>query len=116
MKKKLLVIEEDPDIRDLVSFILSDAGYEVIVANAEIDQLQNYHPDLIILDERLKNNEDHLLCKKLKDFPGVKRIPIIVFSTESKIEKLAKICDAKDYLSKPFDIEDLLLKVKQVFS
>lgn len=116
MKKKLLIIEEDPDIREIVSFVLIKAGYSVVATSPDNTQLEKHRPDLIILDDRLKHDTRNLLCKKLKALPEIKEIPVILFSTDMQIEKLAEICEADDYLSKPFDLEDLLLKVGHFFS
>lgn len=117
MKKKVLIIENDNDIRDIITYILKDKGYEVISANARpSSQLHTYKADLILLDEWLNEREGHLLCTELKEMHETQHVPVIILSTASNIEDIAENCKAEGYVSKPFDLDELLDEVERCFS
>lgn len=117
-KKKLLIIEDDADILELLSYIFQDEGYNVILSEtgAEADQLSTIKPDLILLDLRLSSsgNEGAVICTRLKSQLATRHIPIILVSAETNIKEICEVCGADDYLSKPFDIYRLTNKVKEL--
>ena len=105
MKKKVVVVERDSDIRQLISYLLEDAGYLVVNSVSENDlvsSIKKVKPDAIILDV-LNPHLDAELCKAIKASEDVKHIPLIVLSTHSKIDVMKEIC-ADDVIPKPFDI------------
>jgi DNA-binding response OmpR family regulator len=113
MKKKVLIIENDQDIRHIVEFILHDHGFETM-SIAEPDDLSEiipFAPDVILLDEFINSKPGHRLCRKIKQVSGLAKIPVIILSTSNDIELIATECDANDYIRKPFDIEDMVEKV-----
>lgn len=117
VKKKVLIIENDSDIRNIVSYILTEEGYEVIPANPRPSNLlHTYKADLILLDEWVNEKEGHLLCTELKEMHETRHIPVIIFSTNSNIKAIAAKCKAEGYLSKPFDIDALVEEVERCFS
>ncbi len=117
MRKRILVIENDNDIRDLISYILEDKGYEVIVSNPRpSNQLHNHKADLILLDEWLNEREGHLLCTELKEMHETMQIPVIILSTAKNIRAIAENCKAEGYINKPFDLDELLEEVERCFS
>lgn len=117
LKKKVLIIENDRDIRDIITYVLEDKGYEVIAVEPRpVNRLFTYKPDLILLDEWLNEREGYLLCTELKDMHETKDVPIILLSTANNIEEIATICRAEGYVSKPFDLNELLEEVQRCFS
>ena len=117
MKKKVLIIENDSDIRDIISYILEDKGYEVIAVEPRpVDRLHTFKPDLILLDEWLNEREGHLLCTELKDLHETKHVPVIILSTANNIEEIANNCKAEGFVNKPFDLDELLEEVQRCFS
>ena len=112
MKKRILVVENDKHILELISIILQDAGYEVSLyldENKIFEHITQFQPDAIILDilqPTLKGTE---LCRQLKEADGTTHIPIIALSTHPQILKVKEIC-ADEVIEKPFDI-DLLLEI-----
>ena len=84
MKKKILIIEEDLNIQEIISYVLTNAGYSVTVLSPNNTQLEKNRPDLIILDDRLQNDTRNLLCTKLNALPEIKGIPVILTSTDIK--------------------------------
>ncbi|WP_069658260.1 response regulator transcription factor [Arcticibacter eurypsychrophilus] len=114
MKKKILVVENDKDIRDILTVILTEEGYEILTyKSTEIisEHIISYKPDAILLDIIRPTDEGTELCKQIKAAETTKHIPVIVMSTYSKAEVLEEIC-ADKVIAKPFDI-DVLVNVIQ---
>ena len=107
--KKVLVIEDDAGITDLLEVILEGVGYEVIASTKPLplDKLTKISPDLILLDHYIEDGLGIDYCKKLKATPRTQHIPVIIVSAIRKIDQLAKDACADGYLEKPFDIGEL---------
>jgi DNA-binding response OmpR family regulator len=114
MHKKIIVIEDDTDILDLLQYILEDEGYQVLpsLQSESLSTIIEQKPCLVLLDDRLPGEYGHVLCSKIKADPQTTAIPVILVSATHNLEKLAKDCKADDYLPKPFDLKDLLKLVK----
>ena len=119
MAKKILVIEDDKDIRDTIVYVLEDQGYEVISSeNAKIlKSLDEHNPDMILLDNWLtewkSDANGQQLSKQLKSDPATSHIPVIIISAVSDVKEIAEAGMADDYLRKPFGVEELIDIVKQ---
>jgi len=119
MAKKILVIEDDKDIRDTIVYVLEDQGYEVISSeNAKIlKSLDEHNPDMILLDNWLtewkSDANGQQLSKQLKSDPATSHIPVIIISAVSDVKQIAEAGMADDYLRKPFGVEELIDIVKQ---
>jgi CheY-like chemotaxis protein len=119
MAKKILVVDDEPDILEVATVRLKHLGYEIIPAvDAEeaLTILQKDAPDLILLDLLLPKMQGDDLCKKLKSDDKYKKIPIVLF-TASVIrpnlpEKIKEI-GADDCIMKPFEPEELIGKIKK---
>ena len=117
--KKVLVIEDDRDIRDTVTIALQEEGFEVIASeNARIlKSLGQHKPDLIMLDNWLtewkSDANGQQLSKELKTDPKTSHIPVIIVSAVSNIAEIAEAGLADGYLKKPFDLVDLVGIVKK---
>jgi len=116
MNKKILIIENDRDIREIVDIVLTDQGYEVAdCAHQSVTELQQYTADVIILDEWvLGKKAGHMLCQELKAIDALMHVPVIILSTAHNIEEIACACKADGFVRKPFDIEHLLTEVARV--
>ena len=96
MAKKILVIEDDKDIRDTIVYVLEDQGYEVISSeNAKIlKSLDGHNPDMILLDNWLtewkSDANGQQLSKELKSNLATSHIPIIIISAVSNIKEIAE--------------------------
>jgi two-component system, OmpR family, phosphate regulon response regulator PhoB len=114
MHKKIIVIEDNNDILDLMQYILEDEGYLVLpLGQAEpLNTLKEQRPDLVLLDDRLPGEYGHVLCAKLKANPETQEIPVILVSAARNLEQIAYECKADDFLPKPFDLKDLIAMVK----
>jgi len=116
MRKKVLVVEDEPDILRVVSYRLEKSGYEVITAvngDEALEMAKKENPDLIFLDLRLPVTDGYEVCRELKSDEIFRSIPIILLTASSNraISEEARDLKADDWLVKPFDPEDLLEKV-----
>ncbi len=118
-KKKILVIEDEEHVRTLLSRILEKDGYEVRVAKDGLDGLRTlevFRPDLILADVMMPNLDGLTFTKALKNRRETRVIPVIFVTAKS--DPLSMIeginVGAKFYITKPFQIEDVLAKVRKV--
>ncbi|UOE47414.1 response regulator transcription factor [Mucilaginibacter sp. SMC90] len=112
--KKILVVDDDADIRNVINFILTSEGYQVkeLADGHDVDfTIADSRPDVILLDVMLGDMDGRDICRMLKEAPATKEIPIIIVSATHASIDHEKGCHADDYLPKPFDIDILLQKV-----
>ena len=115
--KKILIVDDEPDILKAVTFRVKKMEYEVVTATngqEALDLIQKEEPDLILLDIELPVMNGYEVCQRVKTNEKLKHIPIIFLtaSSASKIAEKVKEFNADDYLIKPFDSEELLKKIK----
>jgi DNA-binding response OmpR family regulator len=115
MQKKILIADDDPDIGDMLQLMLEDAGYdvEIQVNGHAVQHLQEPFPDLLFLDIRLSGTDGRTICRHLKSQEATHSIPIIFLSANKDTGKMARDAGADDFLSKPFDMKDLLALVEK---
>jgi DNA-binding response OmpR family regulator len=115
-QKKVLVVDDDKDIRELMHLILEMEGYAVTEldnGHDVFDAIQVLRPDVVLLDVMLGDTDGRDICKLLKSDPGMKDIPIIIVSASHGQHTMhEKQCGANDYLAKPFDMNDLIDHVR----
>lgn len=116
MKKKVLIIENDHDIRHIVEFILSEEGFHTmsIPEPDTLAEILPFKPDLILIDEFINSRPGHRLCLRIKHEPLLAHLPVIILSTANDIELIVAECKANDYIRKPFDVEEMVDKVLRV--
>lgn len=109
MGLKLLVVEDDEGIREMLNTVLSYEGYEVVMAKdgSILDDLDTIRPDIIFLDEWLCSEKGSDLCRKLKADPRTSSIPVILLSALMSVEQFSVQAGADGFIRKPFDLEDL---------
>lgn len=118
---RILVAEDENDIRDLIAFTLGFAGYDVITAKdgAEAVELaEQKKPDLILLDVRMPRLTGYEACKLLKASPATQNIPVVFLSAkgqEAEINQGFQV-GASDYLLKPFAPDDLTRRVAELLA
>ena len=117
MSHRILIIDDDPEIMDWLSFDLKLSGFYIDSANDGLNGLQkaqqnNY--DLIILDVMMPKMNGFEVCKNLRTSARTKDIPIILLTAKGTIEDKAMGFNsgADDYLVKPFDIQELLMRMR----
>lgn len=114
MKKKILVVEKDESVLEIINLLLIEEGYDVKLSKTEtgvLQQILEYQPDAILLDIIYPSAEGTELCRMIKETNTTKHIPVIVLSTYKKIEPVKEIC-ADEVINKPFDISILLETIK----
>ena len=112
--KKILVVDDEPSLRDLVELVLKREKYEVATAvdgKTALKLAESFNPDLILLDIMLPDMSGHEVCKQLN---SIKRIPtIMVTARHETIDKVLGLeLGADDYVTKPFEIMELLARIK----
>jgi DNA-binding response OmpR family regulator len=112
--KKLLVVEDDPDILQFLQLVLEDEGYDVRVCTKgqDLEQLHKGElPDLILLDIFLSGRDGREIVRELKSQAETRHIPVIMSSAHPKAGPTARAAGADDFLAKPFNIDELLAMV-----
>lgn len=115
MKKKILVLERNRDILDLIDLILTEEGYklDLISDDKEIfDRIRIFEPDAILLDIIRPTAEGTAICEAIKAAEDTAHIPVIVLSTHPKAQVVKEIC-ADEVVNKPFDISFLVSVIEQ---
>jgi CheY-like chemotaxis protein len=109
-KSKIFIADDDQGILDSTRLILEYEGYQVVTStNGEtISQIKLQRPDLILLDIWLSGVNGGDIAKELKSDTLTKTIPLIMFSANRDIQKIAENVNAEGYLVKPFDLPELL--------
>jgi CheY-like chemotaxis protein len=118
MAKKILFVDDEPDLLTVATFRLKKSGYEVSTAvngQEALDFVAQNPPDLILLDLRLPLVSGYEVCQRIKADEKLKKIPVILFTASATrdLSEKAKELGADDYLIKPFEAEVLLEKVKK---
>ncbi len=117
LKKKILIIEDSADIQETLSEILEAQGYSVeLASNGKdgMDRLINREPpELILLDLRMPVMGGEEFRKLQLQIPYLSRIPVIVMSADSCVNRRANVLKTERILKKPFHIEDLMNLMKE---
>lgn len=119
-RKRILVVDDDPDIVGLLREQLAWEGYQIDVAYdglAAIDRAVAFQPDLVLLDIMMPKVDGWVVCHSLKHHPDTRHIKIIIISVLNKIQERLRGMDihqADFYLCKPFDLEDLSRAVEKL--
>ena len=118
---KILIAEDERDIRDLITFTLRFAGYEVVAANngeEAIALAKEEIPDLILLDVRMPRMTGYEACALIKADPRLQDIPVIFLSAKGQEAEIQAglQAGASEYLLKPFAPDQLTARIKAVLS
>ena len=116
---KILIADDERDIRDLVAFALRFAGYEVIAtSNGEevLQAAQANPPDLILLDVRMPRISGYEACRRLKEQPQTAAIPVVFLSAKGQEAEVnaGMQLGAVEYIVKPFSPDNLLQRVRAI--
>jgi len=118
---KIVIAEDEPDIRDLITFTLRFAGYEVIAgSNGEegYELTKQEKPDLVMMDVRMPKLTGYEACKRIKADPELAHIPVIFLSAKGQESEIASGLDAgaEEYLLKPFAPDQLTEQIRSVLA
>lgn len=116
---KILVAEDERDIRDLIEFTLKFAGHEVVTAsNGEmaVQMAPEVMPDIILLDIRMPKMTGYQACRALKGIEAVSTIPVVFLSAHGQDAEIDAGFDAGafEYIVKPFAPDELINRVKEI--
>lgn len=118
-RKKILIVDDEPDLVHMISNRLKASGYEVLSAldgQAGLALAKATRPDLIILDLMLPRMDGYKVCSYIKKDSRYSKIPILLFSAKAQEEdiKMGAEAGADAYIVKPFDAQALLDKIKEL--
>jgi DNA-binding response OmpR family regulator len=118
---KILIAEDEPDIRELVAFTLRFAGHEVVAgANGEeaVQLAAQEMPDLILMDVRMPRMTGYDACRVMKASPSLKDIPVVFLSAKGQDSEIQTGLEAgaEEYLLKPFAPDQLTERVKAILA
>ncbi|MGY3211504.1 response regulator [Mucilaginibacter sp. HD30] len=116
MNKRILILDDNRDILDIVTEALSYAQFEVMdisLGSKLFDAVRDFKPDLILLDHRLSDAKGSDLCRQLKAMPQYSHIPVIIFSAYINPGD-ASVANCDGYLYKPFDLDELFNTVRRM--
>jgi DNA-binding response OmpR family regulator len=118
-EKRILIVDDEPDLLETIQVTLETAGYECLVAYdgfRGLDRARNEKPDLIVVDVMLPGLNGYKICRLLKFDEQYKRIPIIMLTAEAqeKDRLIAEETGADYYMTKPFAPDKLIAKVAEL--
>ncbi len=116
--RKALVVEDDAGIREIIMMVLEMEGYAVTGldnGHQVIATAQQEMPDIVLLDVLLGDTDGRDICRALKNLPATESIPVLIVSaTHGFSDPATSSCGANDYLGKPFDVSELVARVKRL--
>ena len=118
---KILVAEDERDIRELISFTLRFAGFEIETAMngvQAVEKAAQIKPDLILLDVRMPKMTGYEACRVLRKMPEMRKIPIVFLSAKGQESEINEGLDtgATEYILKPFAPDELIQQVKRILA
>ncbi|MCM4159398.1 response regulator [Antarcticibacterium flavum] len=111
--KEIFIVEDDDGIRELLEFLLMSNDYAVQTfptARAFENRQPDKKPDLFLLDIMLPDGNGLDICKQLKDASSTRNIPVVLMSAHAHISSLE---GANDFIAKPFDVDDLVVRIER---
>ncbi|MEF2146568.1 MAG: response regulator transcription factor [Desulfovibrionaceae bacterium] len=117
--KKILVVEDHPDTRELLEYNLAASGFEVRSASdghQGLEQAAVFQPDLVLLDLMLPGMDGLEVCRKMKKAPSSSSVPVIMLTAKGEeVDRIVGLeLGADDYVVKPFSPRELILRIKAV--
>jgi two-component system alkaline phosphatase synthesis response regulator PhoP len=126
MAKKILLVDDDPDLVEAVSTILESKGYAVVKAYGGVEGLkkaQTENPDLIVLDVMMPDKDGYEVCKELKADKKYRSIPVLLLTavvsnipTTKYTHQMGRDTEADDYMDKPVEPEELVKRIETLIS
>ena len=113
-KKCIYLLEDNDDIREMILFLLEEEEYEVFACptvKSFNEKMQNGKPDMFVLDVMLTDGNGIQVCESLKSNKKTNHIPVLMMSANAQQSNVIKSCNAEDFISKPFDIDDFVKRI-----
>jgi DNA-binding response OmpR family regulator len=120
IEKKVIAVDDDPNLLTLIEDSLSTEGYEVLTADngySALTLIKEVLPGLVILDIVLPRMDGLKVCRKLKEDVKTRNIPVLVMSGQPRREHIIELLrmGIKNFLAKPFNVADLVKRVQQLY-
>ncbi len=126
MSKKILLVDDDPDMVEAVATILESKRYRVAAAYGGIEGLEKAkteNPDLIVLDVMMPDKDGYTVCKELKADPELSKIPVLLLTavvshipTTRYTQQMGIETEADDYLDKPVEPKELVKRIETLLA
>ncbi len=118
--KRILVVDDEPDVTELVSYHLRREGYEVAVINDPLEimgKARAFNPDLFVLDIMMPELDGMKICRMIRADQRLSRVPIVFLTARGEVEDRIRGLEsgADEYISKPFDTKELVLRIGLIF-
>lgn len=118
-RKKILVIDDEQDMQQLLEMKLEQNNFDVVLASdgdIGLKKAEEELPDLIILDIMMPAMDGYTCLKEIRKLPKTKNIPVLMLSgkEEEKVRDLFTFQKISGYMEKPFELDDIVLKIKEI--
>jgi len=118
-KKKILIADDNENIRDALTYLLEDEGYALSMAKDGSDALKKvreFHPDILFLDIMMPEMNGYEVCRVIKNDPKLKNIYVIMLTAKGQVaeQERGKEVGADEYIVKPFSPMEILSKIKNI--
>jgi DNA-binding response OmpR family regulator len=116
MAKKILIVDDEPNIVTALEYLLQKNGYEVLLArdgDAALKQVEAHRPDLVLLDVMMSLKSGYEVCQRMRERPDLQHIKIIMLSAKGREVEVSKglSLGADSYVTKPFSNQELLARI-----
>jgi len=116
MAKKILIVDDEPNIVTALEYLLQKNGYEVLLARdgeAALKQVEAHRPDLVLLDVMMSLKSGYEVCQRMRERPDWQHIKIIMLSAKGREAEVSKglSLGADSYVTKPFSNQELLARI-----
>lgn len=121
MAKKILIVDDEPNIVTALEYLLQKNGYEVLLARdgeAALKQVETHRPDLVLLDVMMSLRSGYEVCQRMRERPDWQHIKIIMLSAKGREAEVSKglSLGADSYVTKPFSNQDLLAGINALLA
>jgi two-component system alkaline phosphatase synthesis response regulator PhoP len=118
-QKKILIADDNENIRDALTYLLEDEGYELVLAKDGADTLRKVRerkPDILFLDIMMPEINGYDVCRTIKNDPDLKSIYVIMLTAKGQVaeQERGKEVGANEYIVKPFSPMEILARVKSL--
>ncbi|SER44545.1 response regulator [Pedobacter rhizosphaerae] len=116
MKKKVVLVQDNKDILNIMDQVLEEEGFEVTASltTEPIEKIDEIEPDVVIIDDHIKGTKKGSeVIEELKSTPETEDVSAVLTSTSNDLPQQAEDCKADDYIQKPFDLDHMVDVVKR---